>query len=150
MDAEIRTLEAQPTMVVRALTTQEGLGDAFMTHLPAVFGYVTTHGGEVAGPPIGRYLAYEPGKVDVEIGLPVRAPLGVSGNIVASEIPAGRYAVAVHRGSYDSLSETYDALYEWARANGHTTNGAPYESYVDDPEGKDPAEVRTEVLVPLE
>jgi effector-binding domain-containing protein len=68
---------------------------------------------------------------------------------VTSEIPGGSHAVALHVGSYDTLSQTYDALYQWVHENGHNDAGPPFESYIVDPQGKPESEWRTEVLVPI-
>jgi AraC family transcriptional regulator len=66
-------------------------------------------------------------------------------------IPAGTYAVAVHRGSYETLSETYLALIgRWLPGTRYALADEPVvEAYLDDP-GVTPAhDCRTEVRVRL-
>ena len=146
MDVEIRTLEPQKTMFIHRVISAAELGQAFMSSMPKVGAYV---GKKATGHPFGRYRHFSPEKVDVEIGLPVADAMAKSEDIEPGEIPGGRYAVTVHTGPYDSLAQTYDALYKWAHANGHTDSDAPFESYIDDPTTKPPEEVRTAVYVPI-
>ena len=146
MDVQIRTLETQATMMVHKVIPYDKLGEAFMEAMPKVGAYA---GGVAVGPPFGRYPSFSPEQVDVEIGIPVAAAMEPSDDIEPGEIPGGRYAVAVHVGAYDTLPQTYDALYAWVRENGHTDNGAPFESYIDDPQTKPMDEVRTEVCIPI-
>jgi effector-binding domain-containing protein len=54
-------------------------------------------------------------------------------------------ARTVHRGAYDELGLTYEALEKWVVENGYRVTGAPWESYLDEP---DVAEPRTEVYLP--
>ncbi len=58
--------------------------------------------------------------------------------------------MVTHLGPYDTLAETYPRLREWLDKQGRTLGEAPWESYVDDPEGvEDVSELRTEIYWPL-
>jgi effector-binding domain-containing protein len=159
LEAEIRQLTPQPTVAVR--TTQPmselDLGALFHTHLPAIAQRLGELGVHPAGPPFGRYHEFGPEQTDVEIGFPVAAPVAdlpalsdvPEGTQGSSELPGGATAVAIHRGSYEGLGTTYEQLREWIQAQGESEGGGPWESYVDDPELVDPADLRTEVAWPL-
>jgi effector-binding domain-containing protein len=153
-------LEAQPTAAVRVQQEMHELdiGGLFGRYLPAIFGRVTALG-EPAGPPYGRYHVFGPDQVDLEIGVPVSAPLPgltpletcAAGEVGASELPAGPAGTTVHRGSYDGLGSAMMRLRAWILATGRTPAAGQWESYVDDPaQVADPADLTTELYWPLE
>jgi AraC family transcriptional regulator len=158
-DPRIIELEARPTIAVRlSMPFREAdMGALFARELPRLAGHLMGAGSAFGGAPYGRYHAW--GEiVDVEVGIPVAAPLGglsaladvPPGEIGASELPGGQAAVAIHRGPYDSLSGTHDALRAWVAGQGREPGPGPWESYIDDPgEVTDPAQLRTEVAIPL-
>ncbi|HUG48397.1 MAG TPA: GyrI-like domain-containing protein [Candidatus Limnocylindria bacterium] len=159
IDAEIRELTPQATVAVRITErmSELDLGQLFGEHLPNIAHGIAERSGHPAGPPYGRYHSWEADRVDVEIGIPVAAPVAglrpldqhEPGEMGASELPGGPAVVAVHRGRYDTLREAYEALPGWIASQGRQIGGAPWESYVDDPSEVDGAELRTEVCWPL-
>lgn len=158
LEVELRDLAPRPAVCVRLRAPTAELGRLFDDYLPQVAKRISDLGGEPVGAPYGRYHAYGADEVDVEIGMPVQMPVANlepldaarPGEIAACELPGGRAAVTVHRGSYDGLSDTYRRLSEWLAASGHAAGDGPWESYVDDPgDMSDVADVRTEVIWPL-
>jgi AraC family transcriptional regulator len=54
--------------------------------------------------------------------------------LIEQRLPAGRYAKAVHKGGYEGLPATWDALKkEWLPASGHQMGHPSYEIYVNNP-----------------
>jgi effector-binding domain-containing protein len=113
IEAEVHELTPQPTAAVRVRQplSEMDLAALFATHLPNIADRLGDMGVDPAGPPYGRYHEFGPERVDVEIGIPLQAPASAlrplaeteEGELGSSELPGGRAAVAVHRGSYDGL-----------------------------------------------
>jgi AraC family transcriptional regulator len=65
----------------------------------------------------------------------------------------GRYAVFLHKGPYDKLGETYNAIFSgWFPSSGERLRDAPYfEVYLNrDPRRTKPENLRTEICIPIE
>ncbi len=158
-DPRIVELAPQPTVAARITQPMSELdiGALFDVHLPNVADRVADLGGAPAGPPYARYHEFGPERADIEMGLPVAAPVAnlrplaecEPGEVGGSELAGGAAAVIVHRGSYDRLAATYDRLRDWIRAAGREPGPAPWESYVDDPSEVATDDLRTEVVWPL-
>ena|SRR5690348_7812716 len=79
-------------------------------------------------------------------GAPIRCDFGVevtrtfetSGEVYATETPAGEAAVAVHCGPYNRMNEAHQAIEKWMAASGRQSAGYSWEIYGDptpDPAG---------------
>ena len=110
-----------------------------------------------AGPPLIRYLVIDmAGELQIELGVPVAAPVTASGRVQPGVLPEGRYAVLRHTGPYDGLRASNAALLAWAKEKGiafdtwETAGGAAWrcraEHYLTDPSQEpDPAKLETDV-----
>jgi effector-binding domain-containing protein len=157
-DPKVVELAARPTIAVRVEGAQNEIAGLFADHLPRVFAKLNAIGATLASPPYGRYHDFRPELVDVEIGIGVAAapeglpPLAAceSGDVGASELPAGPAAMVTHLGPYNTLSEAYDRLHTWIHEQGREEGSGPWESYADDPAVvTDHALLRTEIFWPL-
>lgn len=67
-------------------------------------------------------------------------------------IPAGRWAVSVHQGPYETLWQSWNKFYrDWLPASGYVPRDVtPFEIYLDDQRHTPPAELKTEIWIPLQ
>ena len=71
--------------------------------------------------------------------------------LIERRLPAGKYASAIHVGSYDGLGKAWAALKQEVAARGLRPTGAvSYEVYLNDPTNAAPGELRTELFMPVE
>jgi len=151
LSIERRELSPQPFLFVQSKAGRHEIAKAIAESLGKAFPYVMQKGLPIAGRPTARYLTAGPGLFDMQIGVPIATPSAGEGDVQSGELPGGATAVAVHAGSYDSLSETYAAMERWMEANGYRPGRGPWESYVTDPgDFPDVKDWRTEVYWPLE
>ncbi|HLA42657.1 MAG TPA: GyrI-like domain-containing protein, partial [Aggregatilineales bacterium] len=71
------------------------------------------------------------------------------GEIKASEIPAGKYASAIHTGPYDEVESSYTAIMEEINKRGLEPSGIVYEFYFNSPMEVPPQELKTQILFRL-
>ena len=71
--------------------------------------------------------------------------------VVFHEIAGGRTAVLLHKGPYEQAGRSYDWFYgTWLPQSGEQPADAPmYEEYLNDPQTTPPAELLTEICMPL-
>lgn len=139
-------------LVLRRRAPRDDVAATLAECLPAVFGYAQRHGVAMTGPPFARYLEISMGSLLIEGGVPVAAPHTVESGeeIEALTLPAGRAAVAIHRGPYDRLPATYQAIEEWISGKGLAAAGPPREVYLTDPgERPDPETWETQIIQPI-
>ncbi len=94
----------------------------------------------------------EPDRFRFDVCVALDAPLSLSPselNVGFYEIPAGRYAVGVHQGPYETLSESYlDIIGRWFPRSDYDLAPDPVvEHYLNDPACTPAAALRTEVRV---
>ena len=72
--------------------------------------------------------------------------------VALATIPEGTYAIGVHRGPFEALSDTYlEVIGKWLPTSGREPMAdAVVEHYLDDPRTTPPGALRTEVRVRLE
>ncbi len=147
---EVREQQDQPTAVIRWRGPVEGISEGIQSGLGRTYEAVQRAGIEPSGPPVVRYLGMGPDEFEAEIGWPVPATFSGDGDIVASSLPAGRVAVVSYFGPYEGVSEAYEAVQQWCAERNLHPAGAPWESYLTDPETEpDTSKWQTDVYQPV-
>lgn len=136
----VTAVEARPTAVVRAATTWPEFGGLWGRLLGEVWDCLRA-GGITRG--CRNVMLYLDDVPNVEVGVLLDRSCPLTGRVVASALPAGRAATAVHRGPFGEVGAAHDAVHEWCAAHGHRLDGTRWEIY--GPHRDDPAEQWTEV-----
>jgi len=140
VDVEVRSVAPSRTAVVRAPL------DA--SKILALWGpvYAYLRGGRTDVRENGHNIALYRRDGTMEIGVQVDRAFDQAGDVVASELPGGRIAVATHTTGYGDLHATYDAIRAWCAANGHALTGDTWEVY-GDPDEHDHVDVEVAYLL---
>jgi AraC family transcriptional regulator len=83
----------------------------------------------------------------------VTVPEGTQGegNVKVGTLAGGKYAIAIHKGPYNKLIESYRWLYgQWLASSGHEPANAPcFEKYLNNPQDTPEGELLTAIHIPL-
>lgn len=73
------------------------------------------------------------------------------GEVAIQVIRAGKWAVFMHKGPYETMWQTWNSAYrDWLPASGEELRDAsPYEVYLDDIAQTKPEDLRTEIYIPI-
>jgi effector-binding domain-containing protein len=132
--------EGRPTAVVAAATTWPEFPALWKPLLDQVWACLRAGGIHSGCRNIMLYLDDEP---HVEVGVLLSQPCPLTGQVVASSLPAGRAAMTVRRGAYAGLGAAHQAVQDWCAGQRLRTAGPRWEIY--GPHDDDPAKVWTEV-----
>ena len=132
---------AEPYVGIAETVTMETLAAAIDRGYPELFGWLSSHGLTPAGAPFIRYLRIDmDADLDIELGVPVAGTPPADDRVRMGELPAGRYAILLHVGSYGGLIDANGALQDWAWEHGvrwrkehGSVWGGRVERYLTDP-----------------
>jgi effector-binding domain-containing protein len=117
-EPEITQRAAQPYAGISSWVTMANLGSV-ADRIPEIFGWLGARGIAPAGPPFFRYHIIDMQRqLQVEVGIPVAAPVADEGDVSAGTLPAGRFVVMMHTGAPDTLGTATAELLAWAEARG--------------------------------
>lgn len=95
---------------------------------------------------VGKEVRFDAGVIFVD-GVEPAAPDGLA----YQTLPGGRWVIFQHVGPYDTLWQTWQAIYrDWLPKSGQKLRDAlPFEDYVDDPSQVAPEQLRTNIYIPI-
>jgi len=143
---EFVTVDARATAVVAQTTSWAEFPRLWGQLLDEVYRFVRGRTELATGAGNGLWhnvMLYKDQRPDVEIGVLVSQRFEPHGRVVASELPGGEVATAVHRGDYATLGATHDAVRQAVAARGRELAGPCWEIYGHWRE--DPRELETEI-----
>lgn len=96
-------------------------------------------------------LEYNEHNLDVEVAEPITVPFEGSDEVSVYKLAkVEKMACIIHKGSFASISKTFDKIFEWMKQNSYVANGPIREIYHNgDWATDDPDEYVTEVQVPI-
>jgi effector-binding domain-containing protein len=156
-EPQIQARTAQHYAAIPMTVAMDSIAGAVDQAFPELFGWLAGHGISASGPPFIRYLVIDmAAELEIELAVPVGALVAGNGRVRPGVLPAGRYAVLRHTGSYDGLVASNAALNHWAREHGvkfdtwDTASGTAWRSraehYLTDPSTEpDPAKWEVDV-----
>ena len=150
MKIELIQQAEQFTLHVRLKTSVGGLNEAFDKNFALIESYLSEIGEQPAAAPYAAYYNHDMQDLDVEMGFPVAKALPGRDEIKAGIIPAFEQAVCgIHKGSYNSLDETYGQIYQYIADNNFEISGAHYDFYISNPDNTSENELITRIAIPV-
>lgn len=148
-DIQIRQMPAQLSMVVATHAKLEEVAARMGEAFHALMAHVSATGAAVVGPPFTMFPESPSEDMPLLVALPV-APGAVAGDEVeVHELPAGEAATLLFSGPYDAMEPSWRRLLDWVASSGRQPAGPPREVYLNDPATVAPADLLTELVVPL-
>lgn len=149
MAASVKLQMVQPRRLaaVRCEVAPEAIGSAWRPALDKVWAFIRGQPGlRSDGHNIFVYHhAAQPGEpIWCDFGVEVTRAFAAADKVYATETPGGDAGVAVHRGPYNRMSETHEAIREWMSANRRESAGVSWEIYGDPT--PDPADTETTIV----
>jgi effector-binding domain-containing protein len=147
ISVKLQTVHPRKLAAVRREVAPGAVGSAWGPALNKVWEFIRSHPGlRTDGHNIFLYhnttQAGDP--ILCDFGVEVTRTFETAGEVYATETPQGEAAVAIHRGPYNRMHETHEAITRWIAANRREYAGHSWEIYGDPT--PDPAETETTVV----
>lgn len=151
MTFETVTAVSQPMLFVTHTAPMAEVGAVMGKAFGTLGAFIGRNRIEVAGPPLALYRDHAAGSVTMDVGFPVpqSALAKASGEIKQGVTPAGKALKAVHVGPYETLRDTYAAVEAELKQRGLPMPQTSWEVYLTEPGTTPPAEMRTEIYMPI-
>ena len=143
----VQTVHSRKLTAVRREVAPGSVGSAWKPALDKVWDFIRSQPG-LWTDGHNVFLYHHPsqagGPILCDFGVEVTRTFKGSGEVYATETPAGEAAVAVHRGPYHRMNEAHEAIGKWMAANQRESAGQSWEIYGDP--APDPAQTETTVV----
>lgn len=148
----IKTNPAITAIGYRTDTTYDGIFEAIPRGFDTVIGVLGEAGIDPAGAPFTLYYQAPDGDTtgDIAMCVPVTNSQPVSDDTQVIILEEGAAASIIHRGSYETMGETYATVAAWLQQHGHHVTGPAREVYFNSPAEVDEADLMTEILFPID
>lgn len=143
------TLTAKPIVYLKGSGSWDKAFPTISDALKKVEAYVAAAGLKADGPPMTIFLATDDRGFDYEAAVPLAAAPKEPppGEFAVGQSPDGHALEFVHRGSYESLDDTYEAITNYLDEKRLESTNVLIEQYQTDPVTADPKNLVINVLV---
>jgi effector-binding domain-containing protein len=148
MTCRIVTVEHQLTAVIKAKVPFAEIPAAQRSARAAVNAALSSLDAEPTGRPCTRFRTPASGALEMEIGTIVSRPFTAKGEVVPSDLPAGRAAHFLLKGPFDGMPGAWQTLFDWCKAEQLELAGINWEIYMPW-QGVDPAKLETDLYALL-
>ncbi len=129
MGCLVVTTEPQLTAVIKATVPFAAMPEAQRAARASLAATLPSLDAGDVGRGITRFRTPANGALDMEMGCIVTRRFAGRGEVVLSDLPAGRAAHLALEGSFDGLPEAWRTLFDWCRREGLTPSGINWEIY---------------------
>jgi effector-binding domain-containing protein len=132
---EETTLTAKPIVFVKGTGNWDNAYETITKSFKAVKAYVDKEGLKVDGQPMTMFTATDDTGFSYQAAIPLAEPPKTPprGDVAAGMSPEGRALKFVHRGSYDGLDNTYEAITNYLDERRLEAKDMFIEQYLTDP-----------------
>ena len=127
----MQAVDPAPTAVVAAATTWAEFPKIWGPMLDQVWSFLRGDAPEGLYKQGHNVMLYKDDVPNVEVGVQVSRSFDPTGHVVASALPGGLVATAIHAGPIAQIGDTHQAVREWSKANGYRLAGPHWEIYGD-------------------
>jgi effector-binding domain-containing protein len=145
------TLTEQPIVYMAGSGKWDNAFETIVNAFKTVNGYLTKAGIKPSGPLMTIYTQTNDTSFQFQAAAPVAEPPKdkPTGDITVGQTTAGRAFKFIHRGSYDDMDTTYDAITNFLDEKQLDATGLFVEKYITDPVSTPEDKLVVEVYVPV-
>lgn len=148
MTCSIVTVDRQLTAVVKARVAFPEIPQVQRSARTAVDAALPSLDAGLLGRPVTRFRTPAHEKLEMEIGTIVGRGFAARGDVVPSDLPAGRAAHFQLKGPFDGMPGAWQTLFDWCNDQKLELAGINWEIYMPW-EGVDPANLETDLYALL-
>lgn len=145
------TLTPKTIVYVAGSGTWDTAFDALLDGFKKIDAYVDQAGLKPSGPVMTIYTSTDDTGFDFQAAVPIAEPPKEppTGDIRVGRSPEGKALKFVHRGSYDAMNQTYEAITNFLDDRGLDAQDLLIEEFLTDPVATAPDKLVVNVFVPL-
>lgn len=148
---EAVTLPPRTIIYLKGHTNWDAAFDTLVDTFKSLNEYLAKQGITPNGPPMTIYTQTDDTGFQFEAAVPIAAvpENPPKGDIAVKQAPSGKALKFVHRGSYDAMDSTYEAITNYLEDKGLEAKDLFIEEYATDPVKADPNGLVVNVFVPV-